>query len=124
MIGVIEKDVLVALAKTASEWARSMNEQISLAKYDLVANICHDSSGAQELTVKAGERYVTNILAAIYVMIVYYTSRSFISFNHTLLARPLCLQRTHGSRFYIPTPCCKCKFLIFLSVHKYSIIMS
>jgi uncharacterized protein YcbK (DUF882 family) len=54
MVGVIEKDVLAALAKTASEWARNMNEQISLAKYDLVANICHDSSGAQELTVKAG----------------------------------------------------------------------
>mmetsp|Transcript_28280 Transcript_28280/g.27113 ORF Transcript_28280/g.27113 Transcript_28280/m.27113 type:complete len:627 (+) Transcript_28280:162-2042(+) len=54
MVGMIEKEVLVSLAKTASEWARNMNEQISLAKYDLVANICHDSSGAQELTVKAG----------------------------------------------------------------------
>lgn len=62
MVGVMEKDVLVALAKSASEWARSMNEQISLAKYDLVANICHDSSGAQELTVKAGMEYEINAI--------------------------------------------------------------
>ena len=29
------------------EWAVSMKAQLAAAKYDLVANICHDSSGAQ-----------------------------------------------------------------------------
>jgi hypothetical protein len=112
MVGVIEKDVLVALAKTAIEWARSMNEQISLAKYDLVANICHDSSGAQELTVKAGKKYEAIILVRS-VMIMYYIFGSFIFFNHFLLAGSVCLRRTNGSRFCTPRPCHK----LYLTKH-------
>jgi hypothetical protein len=32
---------------TAVEWGTSLKAQLLQAKYDLVANVCHDSSGAQ-----------------------------------------------------------------------------
>lgn len=47
MFNIIEKDILLTLAYSVMEWAVSMRAQLAAAKYDLVANICHDSSGAQ-----------------------------------------------------------------------------
>ena len=47
MFNFIEKESLLSLAYSAMDWAVSMRAQLAAAKYDLVANICHDSSGAQ-----------------------------------------------------------------------------
>ena len=41
----------MSLAVQAVEWGASILSQLHSAKYDLVANVCHDSSGAQVSTV-------------------------------------------------------------------------